>query len=202
MNPNIYKKEDVIDVLKAKDYIFFDNGKSFNPNIIGVRTTVNNDVNAFDDIMCLIYRDIDNILICENFKMTTSAGLYWLNNPMNPRGTIIMKEGQYLGAYKMGLHRGEYKALVQAKPISFYVDNNKDNVIDIIPSSIETGIYGANIHRSNPYQESTIVDKWSAGCQVLANPKDYNKLMNICSLSIKDFGDYFTYTLLLDTDFK
>ena len=40
---------------------------------------------------------------------------------------------------------------------------------------------------------SKIIDKWSAGCQVLNDPKQFNELLNKCKQS--GFSK-FTYTLL------
>ena len=45
----------------------------------------------------------------------------------NVKGTAILVPGQYRGAYKIGFHKGKYKALVQAKPVKLYIDNDKDN---------------------------------------------------------------------------
>jgi hypothetical protein len=47
-------------------------------------------------------------------------------------------------------------------------DNNKDETIDYnnITTIVDEGYFGINIHRSNPYDQSYAINKWSAGCQV------------------------------------
>ena len=72
-------------------------------NIIGIRND-NAQPNSFDDTMCVLFKDQygDDTLI--TFSCTTDAGLYWLLHPMNVDGCIIMKEGHYPNAYKIGLN--------------------------------------------------------------------------------------------------
>jgi hypothetical protein len=54
-------------------------------------------------------------------------------------------------------------------------------------------LFGINIHRANEKSISTIIDKWSAGCQVLNNPADFKKILTLAKESKKL---NFTYTLL------
>ena len=111
---------------------------------------------------------------------------------MNPKGCAVLKPGQYVDSWKIGMHQGKYKALVQAKPITVYRDGNKNDLAE--ESSVEqTGLFGINIHRANPSAISTIIDKWSAGCQVLNNPEQFKTLLDTCE---KSGRKEFTYTLL------
>ena len=59
-----------------------------------------------------------------------------------------------------------------------------------------------NIHRSNPYTESYVVNKWSAGCQVFKKVEDYEKFMDLCGESAKIYGNSFTYTLIDEKDLR
>jgi hypothetical protein len=86
--------------------------------------------------------------------------------------------------------------------VKVYRDNNKDLIQDYNVATIEEGIFGINIHRSNPAQASVLNEKWSAGCQVFANPKDFEQFMSICKKSRDLYGNKFTYTLLLEEDFN
>ena len=77
-----------------------------------------------------------------------------------------------------------------ALQIRGYVDK-----YDLDDNNTQTGLYGINIHRATGRagKTSTRVDKWSAGCQVLNNPKDFARLIDLCKASgLKEF----TYTLL------
>ena len=100
------------------------------------------------------------------------------------------------------MHKNKYKALCQIKPVKVYRDNNRNNVYDLAPSSIETGMFGINIHRSNEYAISKNINKYSAGCQVFSNPSDYNAFMRICEQQRKLYGNSFTYTLLDENELK
>jgi hypothetical protein len=62
-------------------------------------------------------------------------------------------------------------------------------------------MFGINIHRSNPNRESLLNEKWSAGCQVFANPYDFSELLTIIDESARRYGDKFTYTLITENDF-
>ena len=92
----------------------------------------------------------------------------------------------------MGLHKGKYRALTQAKPITVWRDADKDSIAEE-QGKEDTGIFGINIHRANELVASKNIDKWSAGCQVLNDPKQFRELLDKCEASKKK---YFTYTLL------
>ena len=187
-------------VIKKKGYAWFDKG-TYNLNLIGVRSSIQ-ESGRFDDFITATYKDSKGAWICKFWKATTDAGSYWLQHPMNAKGTALLVPNQYRGAWQIGLHKGQYKALVQFKPVSVYRDNDKDKITEFKPESIQTGMFGINIHRSNPKTISTINDKWSAGCQVFASPNDYEEFMSLIELSAKQYGDKFTYTLLTEQDFN
>jgi len=80
------------------------------------------------------------------YPATTDPGLYYLWHPSCPSGTAILKEDQYLNCFKLGLHKGKYKALVQAKPLTVIRDYNRDSVLNYNSGKEETGMFGINIH--------------------------------------------------------
>jgi hypothetical protein len=155
-------------------------------HLIGVRSKAN-EKNKFDDYFYLV-----NGPIMFRFTCTTNPGTHWLKNLMNPKGTAVLKPGQYVDSWKLGLHQGKYEALVQAKPITVYRDNNKNDLAEENGKE-DTGMFGINIHHANSSAVSSIIDKWSAGCQVLNDPKDFYTLISACKTSGKKA---FTYTLL------
>ena len=67
---------------------------------------------------------------------------------------------------------------------------------------INEGYFGINIHRSNPYDESYAINKWSAGCQVFKKVEDYNSFIETCKESAKIYGNSFTYTLIEEKDLR
>ena len=195
--------ENIKSYFAAKEYKFFDTpGKKLNINIIGVRRD-NRGSNTFDDFILVMYRE-DEMMISHRWLATTDPGKYWLMNPSNPKGTAVLVPGQYRGTWQLGKHQGRYKALVQRKPVKVYRDDNKDEIIDFnnIITLVDEGYFGINIHRSNPYKESYVVNKWSAGCQVFKKVEDYNKFIQLCSDSAKIYGNSFSYTLIDEKDLR
>jgi len=72
----------------------------------------------------------------------------------------------------------------------------------MIEENVHEGIYGINIHRatSRVGGESVQVDKWSAGCQVMANNSEFKTFMEIINKAAKIWGNSFTYTLINSDD--
>lgn len=186
-------------LLEKKGYTYFTRG-NYNLNIIGVRSNTNKRVtNKFDDVLVVIYRDNNDVVVRKCFEITTEPGLYYMNNPTNPKGTGILVPNQYRGCWEIGFHQGKYKALCQCKPVTVYRDNNRDSVYDLEPNNTDTGIFGVNIHKAGV--NSTQVDKWSAACQVFANSSDFATFMNLCAKQIDNgMGKTFTYTLINEED--
>lgn len=155
-------------------------------HIVGIRSDANSP-DKFDDLIGLVEKD--NLVW---FSGTTNPGTHWLKNLLNPKGAALLKPNQYLNTYKLDLHQGKYLALCQRKPVVVYRDANKNTFAEETAIT-DTGLFGINIHRANPSAVSTIIDKWSAGCQVLNDPIDFNFLIKRCKESgLKEF----TYTLL------
>jgi len=161
-----------------------------NFHIVGIRSTAN-EKNKFDDFIGIV--DGEDVFW---FTGTTNAGRYWLLNLLNPKGCAVLKPNQYINAYKIGLHKGQYEALVQYAPVEVYRDNNKNESAEEI-GVVDKGLFGINIHRANPNATSSLIEKWSAGCQVLDNPVQFRNFMNRVKLSGMN---YFTYTLLKESD--
>jgi hypothetical protein len=155
-------------------------------HIVGLRVK-NARPNRYDDMIILIDGEVGY-----TFNATTRPGKHWLLNLLNSKGTAVLKPNQYLNTWQIGMHQGKYKALTQCAPLVVYRDNDKDELAENLGVE-EKGIFGINIHRSNPSLTSQLVDKWSAGCQVFADPKDFEFFMKRCEASgLKKF----TYTLL------
>ena len=164
--------------------------------IFGVRSSTR-EANRFDDLLGVAYT-VDGRWVVETFAATTDPGTYWLRNPSRVAGTAILVPGQYRDTWKIDLHGGKYRALCQRSgPVKVYRDGDRDDMIDMDPSSIAEGYFGINIHRSSASGESTQVDKWSAGCQVFARTAGFDRMMELADEQIRKTGiDTFTYTLL------
>lgn len=194
---NKCNKADFQKIFARKGYAFFTKGE-YNLNIIGVRHKGSKVTNHFDDCLVVIYNTANEQNVKRIFVCTTLPGKKAMEHPVNIVGTAILKEGQYRGCWKIGYHKGKYKALCQAKPVVVYRDNNKDHIYDLSPISIDKGIFGINIHKAG--DNSTLVDGWSYGCQVLAKTLDFNALMRLVERSASIYGNSFTYTLINEED--
>jgi hypothetical protein len=121
---------------------------------------------------------------------------------MKKEGVAILKPGQYRGSHKIRLHAGKYEALGQKKPVKVYRDNNRDDNYDLLEENVQEGLFGINIHRATGRsgKTSTQIDKWSAGCQVIANNDDWHKFLGVCKNSSDIWGNSFSYTLIESKD--
>lgn len=194
-------QQSVYNALKTKKFKIFENDvQPYNLNIIGIRSQ-NPVVNTFDDWIVLMWKYHGSWEFLK-FKATTDPGLYWLKNPGNKLGTAILKEGQYTKTFEIGLHKGRYKALVQKKEVTVIRDANRNAKLDIVGGKEDKGIFGINIHRAKLNGESVQVDKWSAGCQVIANSFQFDQFMALCEQAAGIWGKEFTYTLINTKDLK
>jgi len=198
-----YTREQVQEAVENHAYKYFTQGR-YNLNIVGIRNsdTKGRVTNAFDDLMTISYKDNNLTWHYHEYDCTTDPGTHWVKNLLNSDGVAILKPGQYRGSHKIGLHQGKYEALRQKKPLEVYRDNNKDGVYDCIEENVKEGIYGINIHRATAKSggKSTRVDKWSAGCQVIARNSDFKEFMDICNEANNEWGNSFTYTLIESKD--
>jgi hypothetical protein len=158
----------------------------FNFQFIGIRSKANLP-NQFDDLFGVV--DGDRVTW---YSCTTNPGTHWLKNLLNKNGTALLKPNQYVNTWKLGLHQGKYEAFVQCKPVTVYRDADMDEVAEETIKT-ETGMFGINIHRANETVISKIIDKWSAGCQVLNNPADFKWIKELAKSKKQP---EFTYTLL------
>ena len=188
--------------VKAKGYKWFTTG-DHNLNIVGVRNseTAGKVTNSFDDCLTLSYR-LNNEWKFHCFHCTTDPGTHWVENIINKKGVAILKPGQYRSSHKIRKHQGRYEALGQQKPVKVYRDANLDDKYDLIEESVSEGLFGINIHRATKYagKKSTQIDKWSAGCQVIASNDDFAVFMKICRQARDLWGNSFTYTLIESKD--
>lgn len=199
-----YTREQIETAVKAKGYKWF-TADNYDVNIVGVRNADTNGevTNKFDDCVTLSYKDNAGEWHFHCFDATTDPGSHWTEKQLlNKNGVAILKEGQYRGSHMIGLHQGKYEALRQKKPLKVYRDGDKDGVYDFIEENVHEGIYGINIHRATSREggKSVQVDKWSAGCQVIAANNDFKLLMEVVNKAAKIWGNSFTYTLINSND--
>ena len=200
-----YTREQIETSVKAKGYKWFEdiNNKGYDVNIVGVRNseTKGRVTNTFDDCITISYK-VEGEWQFHCFPCTTDPGSHWVENILNKKGVAILKPNQYRGSHKLRLHAGKYLALGQKKDVTVYRDNNRDGNYDLNESKTDTGLFGINIHRATGRSggKSTRVDKWSAGCQVIADNDDWHQFLDICQTAREVHGNSFSYTLLESKD--
>jgi len=188
-----YKLSDIKKVLKQKGYEIYSD--MFMLNLIGIRSR-DNKPNEFDDTLAVFY----TIPLGEAFHLypfTTEPGDDYLEEPINRKGTAVLKEGQY-PVFKIALHNGKYYALCQRLgPVTVYRDNDRDNRAEATGET-ETGFFGINIHHAGRHAKE--INKHSAGCQVFQNMKDFDEVYDLAKRSNRIYGNRFTYTLINEAD--
>ena len=128
--------------LSSKGYVFFDDGRPGNINIVGVRGE-NPRPGKFDDMLLAIQRNSRKEWEVYSYRITTDPGDYYLRNPMKVTGTAILVPDQYRTAYTIGKHKG-YTALVQRKgAVKVWRDADKDLVLDWGEGTEYEGYYGS-----------------------------------------------------------
>ncbi|MEE2567444.1 hypothetical protein [Hyphobacterium marinum] len=187
--------------MTTKGYRLFENAKGFDLNIVGIRSA-STVPDRFDDWITVSYRDgVAGDWAFYAWPGTTDPGLYYLRRPLNVHGTAILKPGQYRSSHAIRKHQGRYEAVCQ-KPgtnLPVHRDRNEDGTIDL-DAEVMTNGTGINIHRAGDTRASTVVGKWSAGCQVFADPTDFDVFMTLARRGRDIYGNGFTYTLLEDGD--
>jgi len=194
-----YTREQVEKAVKSKGYVWFDSDTNYDVNIVGIRnsSTGQNVTNLFDDRITVSYK-IDGELKFHSWPATTDPGRRGVLESENPAGVARLVEGQYRGSHSIGLHKGRYEALRQAKEVKVYRDANRDLRYD--ENRIQTGIFYINMHKAGA--DSTYVENWSEGCQVFKRASDFDEFMGICRKARTVHGNSFTYTLLESSDIE
>jgi hypothetical protein len=187
--------------VQNKGYVWFDDeeNKGFDVNIVGVRnsSTGKSVTNLFDDLLTISYKENGEWKFF-SWACTTDPGTKAVKNYSNPKGVARLIPNQYRGSHTIRLHQGKYEALCQQRLVKVWRDKNKDMTFNEV--IVDEGLFGINIHRSNPKTESQYVENWSEGCQVFKRIKDFKQFMAICSKAALLHGNSFTYTLIESKD--
>jgi len=177
-------------LMKKKGYVIAE--KPYQINIVGVRSD-STIPNKFDDRIYVFWKTPEGKWEGRDYPATTDPSTYWLEKPMAVSGTAILKQGQY--RYTIGLHKGQYKALVQDGPVTVIRDYDRNAILDFNNGREETGKFGINIHRAASAGTTVQVGMYSAGCQVFASAADFDDFMALATRSIEKYGPVY-YTLI------
>ena len=142
------------------------------------------------------------------------SGITWLARRLVPgaaeRGPLsatlerafsrqALREYVLTGAEVGAISREQYEVMEYVR------DNNRNSRLDFSlfeeDKNIIEGIFKTNIHRASKWKSTYNIGKYSAGCQVIQDPKDFDEFMNLCEKQIKfGHGNSFTYTLIEEKD--
>jgi hypothetical protein len=183
----------VLQLVQRRGFKVFQDG-DYDMNIVAIRRLKDRTNNAFDDVIHFVYRK-DGVWVDEYCSCTTDPGTYWLTKKDYRKDgvAILVHDQQARGAYKIGTHKG-YEALEQVQNVSIWRDNNFDDTADYACSEVHKGVFKCNIHKAGT--DSTQVNKWSAGCIVIAKRNDYLRVMHLAKKQVLSLG-YKTFTLTL-----
>ena len=190
LSPDAYPH--ILSRVKQAGFTVFES-VDYDMNIIGERNP-QGEADRFDDWIHVCFLE-GGSWQWHAYKCTTDAGIYYLKKADT---AILIHDRQYRGAFKIGLHRGKYEALVQTgNKVCIWRDRNRDNKIDMGSDEV-CGYFGINIHRANKNSVSQVVGPHSAGCQVIQDPDEYAHFIALCKLQPQHTGyDKFSYTLLM-----
>jgi hypothetical protein len=198
--------EDIKQAYKTKGYRFFTQPDSM--NIFGVRSK-NSESTKFDDYVGFIVQcATEGVEVFRLYPATTDPGKSWLLSPMMAEGTAIMIPGQYPGLYKIGRHK-DYEALEQVNSAEYVRDNNRDSKLNFdlyrdkllrAANSFRANLK-TNIHRASSWRIINVIGLYSAGCQVIQNPDNFQELLEYCAAQVAmGWGNKFTYTLFEESE--
>jgi len=129
---------------------------------------------------------------------TTRPGPSYTQHRLNPKGAANIVPGQFT-AWRVGMHRGQYEALVQRGVLKVARDDNEDYLRE--GDFIETGEYeGINQHHGSNASE---VGPHSAGCLVAKMIDGHQEFMAICKFDPRYIADHdfmFTSTILAQSE--
>lgn len=151
---------------------------------------VDPDTFALNDDAIDLWNDTRNVIrddgtILMSCSATTEPGLYYTDNPMNPKGAARIAFGQYLDAWTFGDHHGQ-DALIQCGALKVYRDANKDGFRT--GDSVDEGDdFGIDQHTT--CDAPPTIGRWSAGCLVGLHPETHAKFMQLCRDSGRDRFD-------------
>ena len=175
-----------ITISKKYNYPIFKSNNKYpiNLNIWGIRSN-NEHTDYFNDVIAVFYNTTDNKWICNIYEATTDPSAKNLMNPVNKKGCAVLIPDYYPKLWKLGYHKGSYKALVQASPCNIYRDNNMDDIINYGDElKIDRGVFGINLHRASIKQTTDQIGLYSAGCQVIKNANEFKDIIELCEKAI------------------
>jgi len=160
-------------------------------NFIGIRNESDISKDVINDQVGFFTSD--ELFLCPG---TTDPSVYWTKNPERNRlGTFHLMEGFHERVWAFGVHKG-YEALVndwkKCKPTKGWRDANYNFVRDA-KDIVVCDYFGVNFHRMDKASIVKSIGRYSAGCQVVQNPKDFAYILQKAKESGQQTFNYFLF---------
>ncbi len=180
----------VADACARKKYAYWLAGaKDFDLFLFAVRGDAPVFSNLFDDRIGCLWRE-NGEMQAALWEATTDPGKPYKDQPLRPDGTAVLEEGQTRKLWKLGRHKDQYEALVQASPVMYRRIPKGGG--PYAPRT--TGLIGANCHKAGT--NSPTVDWWSAACQVHKRSTTFERMMTLARKQKEVHGwEFVSYTL-------
>jgi len=187
--------QDVVDLVESSGYTLDKRPEKL--NIVGIRDASVAVPENYSDAIAYFYWDENGNLKGKVAEATTTPSVYYLENIFpGVTASAILKGGQYVDAYSLGLHNKLYEALVQTEPVTVIRDGDRNSILNYFGKTT-TGLYGINIHHSTAsWASDDKIGKDSAGCQVFRFLPDFDDMIKLAKKSSAKYGNKFTYTLI------
>ncbi|HHN48737.1 MAG TPA: N-acetylmuramoyl-L-alanine amidase [Bacteroidales bacterium] len=189
----------IVRAMELKGYrVFRESRKNYNLNIVGIRKT-DAEPDKFND-QIVVFWLFDGKWHLREYSATTDPGLAFLNAPVNQPGNILLKDGQYLSAFRLGRTQGKFKALVQARPLTVIRNFKRNSLMFTTNGKQQTGFFGIHVYHTPGSGLNVFTRQWTAGSQLFAKTSDYAGFIKLCENAVLNWDNSFTYTLLNEND--
>lgn len=169
-------------------------------NVFGIRDERGMKDDVINDWICIADSKTEEVY---KFKGSVDPGIFYTNHMIssNLKGVAHIALGNHPKVYMVGLHKGKYEAMVQqGNKIKIWRDVDKNFKFTKGKDIVSTGWYGVNIHRMSDWKILTKIGRYSAGCNIIQNVKDFSNFLKIVKNSnhYKKYrgGARFSYTLI------
>jgi hypothetical protein len=181
---------------------------NFNLNFGVIRTDITGGLcqaeDLFNDLFFVAYME-DGKPKVHQYVGTIDPGKLALLDPSfeeaKKHGTAIIAEGYHKGCYAVGYHgTGTWKhlALRQVGNMTYYRDNNRDTIIDMVGK--REGQYFTNHHCASLVKPNRVIGRYSEGCAVAQNCADLQKTVQLVRLQEKHrYGKTVSMAVILES---
>ncbi len=157
-------------------------------NIVGLR---NKDM-AKSDELHVFYKINSRNWNYHVYELISDTAKVWKGKPS--KTPVLLMEGQYKDAYRIGKRDDETDALLQVKPVDVAYNFDRDALF----TDVTTGkqVSGIDLIAATYDGESVTISKAEEGCQIILGSENFSEFMNLCQLHSQLNGNSFTYSLI------